>query len=86
MTVTIYPAFNPAGAVYSTNGPEAIYVDEFSGSLTYVGWAGVGSNSGSSVWKIQRITVSGSLTSASWADGNPQYDNVWENRAILNYS
>ena len=86
MTITIYPSFTPSGIVYSSQGPEAFIVDEYSGTLIYLGWAGVGSATGSSVWKIQRISITGSITTIAWADGNPQYDNVWENRASITYS
>ena len=87
MTITIFPSFNPHGGIYRANSPEHVIIDEVSGSLTYQGWSGIGSNTGSTVWKIQEIaTAGGSVTTITWADGNALYDNVWDDRASLTYS
>ncbi len=61
-------------------------VDEASSTVTYFGFAAVGSSESSSVWKIKRLTVSGSITKLEYADGNIDYDNQWSNRAALSYS
>lgn len=76
---------NPSLTVSST-GDEALRLDEASASVSYVGTAATGSGEGSAVWKIKKITISGTVTSITWADGNGNYDNVWSNRASLSYS
>lgn len=61
-------------------------IDEASATVTYFGFAPVGSAEGSSVWKIKRLTVSGSVTKLEYADGDTSYNNNWSNRASLSYS
>jgi hypothetical protein len=70
----------------SLNPNLILIVDQVSASTIYIGQAIPGSEIASSVWQIQKITVSGVLTSTLFADGNTRYDNVWANRASLNYS
>lgn len=39
------------------------------------------------IWKITRLTYSGAnLVAQEWADGNTKFDNVWDDRATLDYS
>lgn len=66
--------------------PEAMQIDEADASTTYVGWAEPASATSGAVWKVQKIAVSGTATSITWADGNTLYDNIWDNRASLSYS
>lgn len=61
-------------------------VDEASSTVTYFGFATVGSSESSAVWKIKRLSVSGSITKLEYCDGNTSYDNSWSNRASLSYS
>lgn len=70
----------------AVNSEEAQRIDESSATVTYVGLAAAGSGNASAVWKIKKIEVSGTVTTISWADGNTNYDNVWNNRASLSYS
>ena len=69
------------------NGFAPIRLDVASSTIMYLGEAVVGSLTSDSVWKIQRITsdTTGSLY-IEFADGNINYDNVWDNRASLSYS
>jgi hypothetical protein len=72
---------NAAGATeYETR------VDEPSSATTYVGQAAIGSVVGDSVWRIKRILISGTETIIEWADGDSNFDNVWDDRASLSYS
>jgi hypothetical protein len=53
----------------------------------YVGWAAPGSDTDAAVWKILKLTYSGTnLTQRLWADGDTKFDNVWDQRATLSYS
>lgn len=54
--------------------------------LAYHGLAAVGSSESDPVWQIKRLTDDGQLTKIEWADGNAEFDNVWANRASLQYS
>ena len=56
-------------------------------NLVYLGRAVPGSAKGDAVWQISKFIYSGSnLTDVQWADGDQNYDNVWDNRASLSYS
>lgn len=61
-------------------------VDAVSASLTYIGKAVSGSATSAAVWQIQRISVSGTVTTTDNADGDRAFDNVWDDRASLAYS
>jgi len=54
---------------------------------TYVGYAKPGSSTASAVWRILRIDDSVTDTSTvAWADGNLNFDNIWDNKESLSYS
>jgi len=61
-------------------------IDEASASLTYVGKADPGSLDSGALWQIKKIEVIGDETIITWADGNTNFDNIWDNRASLIYS
>jgi hypothetical protein len=71
--------------------PDFIYaqrVDEASSTVFYKGWANPGASAAAAVWRLQRITLSTLDADATieWAEGNTNYDNVWNDRASLSYS
>lgn len=55
-------------------------------TITYVGKAAAGSSLASAVWQIKRITDTSGNLSIQFADGNDDFDNVWNNRESLSYS
>lgn len=57
-------------------------------TTTYVGRAAPDSATSAAVWQILRITEDSSAgtTATAYADGNTNFDNVWDNRASLSYS
>ena len=61
-------------------------IDEFSDTVTYIGKAAPGASTSSSVWLIKKITESGSVTTVAFADGDSNFNNVWDNRTSLSYS
>jgi hypothetical protein len=67
-------------------GATATIIDDASSSITYIGKAALGSTLGDAVWQIQKIEVSGTVTRITWADANSEFDNVWNNRALLTYN
>lgn len=54
------------------------------GVYTYVGYANPGSATSAAVWKVIRITDATGVT--EFADGNCNFDNVYDDRATLSYS
>lgn len=55
---------------------------------TYVGFAAPGSATSDAVWKVMRLTYSGSnLIERKWAltDGKADFKNAWDDRTTLTY-
>ena len=65
-------------------GSLAIQLDAV-GSTTYIGEASPGSITSSAIWRIKRIIETGSDSEITWADGNSDFDNIWDNRLSLTY-
>lgn len=64
----------------------ALRVDDVS-PITYVGEAATGSATSSAVWRIKKIDETSSPdVIVTWADGNGNFDNIWDNRLSLSYS
>lgn len=61
--------------------------DQYDATTGYLGEAVVGASSAVAAWRIQKLVfgVDGDVT-ITWADGNSQFDNIWDNRAGLTYS
>ena len=56
-------------------------------NLIYAGLTEPGSITSQASWQIKKLTWSGSnLTSVEWADGNRDFDNIWDNRTGLDYN
>ena len=75
-----------AAALNTQSQPYSKRIDEVSPNLAYFGFAAVGSAEGSSFWQIQRMTLSSTITSFMWADGNASFDNSWTARGSSSYS
>ena len=58
-----------------------------SADVYYRGDAPVGSSTASAVWRIRRGTdLGGGSVEVLFADGDDEFDNIWDNRAALSYS
>ena len=55
-------------------------------TTTYAGYALPGADPALPVWRIARIVETATTMIMTWADGNENMDNVWDNRAALSYS
>ena len=56
-------------------------------TIVYVGEAFPGSAEGDAVWRMKRITNAGTDdATVEFADGNQNYDNIWDDRETLTYS
>ena len=65
---------------------EPVLVDESNPNVIYKGFASPAAETGEPVWAIQRVSVAADVCSFQWADGNKNFDNVWKDRATLNYA
>ena len=74
------------GFKQTKNVEELTYIDQASDSVTYLGYAKTGTATSAGSWQIKKILTSGSITSIAYADGNDDYDNVWDNRDSLTYT
>lgn len=79
----------PPGASSGTAEDEMPYaerIDIVNDSLIYKAQANPGTSDSAALWRIRRLTIGidGDVVT-QWADGNANFDNVWTNRASLNY-
>ena len=56
------------------------------GTTTYLGYADPGTLTSASLWAIKRVIETGNDVSITWADGNNNFDNIWDDRLTLTYS
>lgn len=61
-------------------------VDEASASVTYIGKAVPGTSEASASWQLQKLTISGTITTIAFADGDELFNNSWSNRASATYT
>lgn len=69
----------------SSQAVYAVLTDEV-GSTIYVGEALPGTGLGTAAWRIKRIVDNSGDLTTTWADGDANFDNVWNNRLSLSYS
>ena len=65
---------------------EPIFIDESNPNVIYKGWARVVGIGSEPIWAIQKISQVDDIISHEWADGNQEYDNIWDNRLQLSYA
>lgn len=64
----------------------ALRLDDTSTSnVTYIGKSIPGTSNASAVWQIQKMDETTGIV-ITWADGNSNFDNIWNNRTSLSYS
>jgi hypothetical protein len=68
------------------DSPFITYQDDVSASVVYYGFAQAGTATSAASWKIQKKTVSGTLTTYTFANGSPDFIAIWDNRASYSYS
>ena len=66
-------------------------VDEADAKTTYYGYAPLGTPTSKALWKIIKVTKTNAaspygVVTTAYAEGNMDYDNIWDNRAALTYS
>jgi len=72
--------------VNSANLSESLLQVDSVGTTTYLGYADAGSLTSASVWAIKKIDEITNDVSITWADGNTNFDNIWDNRLTLTYA
>lgn len=77
--VTIVGTVDTASPIYKVS------LDEASATITYVGEADPGTAASASAWRIKRLDSTSGLL-ITWADGDSNFDKVWDNRASYSYS
>ena len=56
------------------------------GTTTYIGEALPGTVTSAALWRIKRMVETGPDIVITWADGDANFNNVWDDRAGLSYS
>ncbi|MCB1711298.1 MAG: hypothetical protein KDH96_02095, partial [Candidatus Riesia sp.] len=75
---------NPDGTLVG-NTPYATRLDNTASPILYIGKAPVGSATSSAVWQIAKLDTTSGLVK-TWADGNSNFDNVWDDILTITYS
>lgn len=65
---------------------QASIVEQINQGEIYYGYALPGSVTFEPVWAIQKVTENKGISTYQWADGNKNFDNVWDDRGKLQYS
>ena len=73
-------------AISTLDTTYTVRLDEASATVTYVGEGAINSVESNPVWRIRKLTTTGSVLAIQWADGNQNFDNVWTDRASLTYT
>jgi hypothetical protein len=60
--------------------------DDAGSSTFYIGRAVPGTATSAASWEIRKLLTLGNNVEILWADGDGNYDNIWDNRASLSYS
>ena len=66
--------------------PQKIFVDTVSSSEQYIGYTKPGTAEDAPLWRIVKITVSGSVKKTEFAGGEDTFVNRWDQRVTLSYS
>lgn len=54
-------------------------------NVQYIGEASFGIATSAPFWRISRLTFIGNSFTLDWADGNAEFDNIWDDRTSLTY-
>ncbi len=63
----------------------AVIIDSSADPIIYIGKAPIGSIASEAVWQISKLDTSSGLIK-TWADGDADFNNIWDNRTSLTYS
>jgi hypothetical protein len=74
-----------ASEVAALTGPFATRLDDSAVPIVYAGEAQLGSSDSDHVWRIKKLDVTAGVE-VTWAHGNANFDNTWDDRASYPYS
>lgn len=74
---------NVTGTV--TGGSYATQIDTSTTNVIYIGTANPGTATSAASWQIRKFNTASGVV-VTFADGNSNFDNIWDNRASLSYS
>lgn len=85
--VISYVSDGSDNAVMQVTGDLAIryVVDSVTATTFYLGKATPGTATNAASWQIMKVDESAG-TVITWADGNTDFDNIWDNRQSLTYN
>lgn len=92
LTVGTQGPVGPAGPAGLGGEEDMVYAKRFDfeddGATVYEGNADPGTDDGDAFWRIKKTTFINEQDDATveWADGNADFDNIWNNRLGLSYS
>jgi len=67
--------------------PEYVFiVDTKPTNKVYIGYAKPGTKEDEKAWQIKRVMKKDSGFASEFADGNPDFDNAWSKRGLLEYT
>ena len=76
---------HPVVKTFNEYMPKPI-IDEVSGTVTYLGFSHFGTKTSDARWRIERVTVAGTVTIVEYGDNSMEFNSIWDNRASINYS
>ena len=76
--------YDPSGNLKRTVVKNLAVKIAVTGLITYIGKASIGSATSATAWQIKKIDEASGV-SITWADGNDNFDNVWDNHSSLTY-
>lgn len=66
--------------------PVTLKYEDVGGGVTYVGEAVPGTALSAAGWRIKKVLTTVAGVDILWADGDSNFDNVWDDRASLTYT
>lgn len=74
------------GSLSTDSRQLALQFDDAGSGVSYLGEAVAGTATSAASWRIKRITDTAGDIAQEWADGDINFNNIWNNRAALSYS
>lgn len=83
---TVSTIRNSVSALDSKVFFEPVLIDESNPNIIYKGFASPRAKMEEAVWAIQKISYTDDICTYQWADGNKDFNNIWNNRITLTYA
>lgn len=81
-----YKKFTSDSKVRIADSDYAVRIDDTTTSdVVYVGIAPIATSTGADDWQVYKIDISAGAI-ITWADGDDEFNNIWDDRASLSYS